>query len=198
MLPSFKEAFASGDWHCQPDFLAPARVAALRQECLMLERTGCFRPAGVGRQAVQDAAIRGDKIFWLEEGLGQTPEALRLLRNELDELRGAINAGTFLGLLDFEGHYASYPPGTGYARHVDRFRDDHRRVVSLVLYLNDRWQAEDGGELLLYANDDTAAAARIRPVGGTLVYFLSERVPHEVRPARRARLSLTGWFRRGG
>ena len=33
---------------------------------------------------------------------------------------------------------------------------------------------------------------------GTLVVFLSADVPHEVLPATRDRLSLTGWFRRRG
>jgi SM-20-related protein len=36
----------------------------------------------------------------------------------------------------------------------------------------------------------------VLPEGGTLVAFLSERFQHEVLPARRERLALTGWFRR--
>jgi len=38
----------------------------------------------------------------------------------------------------------------------------------------------------------------VPPEGGTLVCFMSERFWHEVLPARRLRLSLTGWFRRRG
>ena len=34
------------------------------------------------------------------------------------------------------------------------------------------------------------------PEGGTLVCFLSDRFHHEVLPARRERLSITGWFTR--
>jgi len=34
------------------------------------------------------------------------------------------------------------------------------------------------------------------PEAGTFVAFLAERFPHEVLPARRPRLALTGWFRR--
>ena len=36
------------------------------------------------------------------------------------------------------------------------------------------------------------------PQAGTLALFLSGEMPHEVLPATRERLSLTGWFRRRG
>ncbi|MBS0393650.1 MAG: 2OG-Fe(II) oxygenase, partial [Proteobacteria bacterium] len=67
------------------------------------------------------------------------------------------------------------------------------RVVSVVLYLNPGWQSGDGGELVLAADDGEHV---VEPRGGTLLAFLSERFEHEVRPARRERRSLTGWFRR--
>ena len=36
------------------------------------------------------------------------------------------------------------------------------------------------------------------PAAGTLVVFMSGDFPHEVLPASRERLSLTGWYRRRG
>jgi SM-20-related protein len=45
-------------------------------------------------------------------------------------LKGALS----LGIEEVEAHYACYAPGVDYARHVDRFRDDDARVISLVLY----------------------------------------------------------------
>ena len=98
------------------------------------------------------------------------------------------------GLAEYEGHYALYPPGASYARHRDRFRDDDTRVLSCVLYLNEGWRREDGGALRLYV--EGGRAIDVRPEGGTLVAFLSGRFDHEVLPARRPRLALTGWFRR--
>ena len=38
----------------------------------------------------------------------------------------------------------------------------------------------------------------VLPEAGTLVVFLSADLPHEVLPATRERLSLTGWLRRRG
>ncbi|MDQ6997923.1 MAG: 2OG-Fe(II) oxygenase [Mariprofundus sp.] len=36
---------------------------------------------------------------------------------------------------------------------------------------------------------------QVMPQAGRLVTFISEQFPHEVLPASRDRLSLTGWFR---
>jgi SM-20-related protein len=36
----------------------------------------------------------------------------------------------------------------------------------------------------------------VLPQGGRLVAFQSDRFEHEVLPARRERMSFTGWFRR--
>jgi SM-20-related protein len=65
----------------------------------------------------------------------------------------------------------------------------------VILYLNEDWRRDDGG-LLRFWPEENAEALDIVPVGGTLVTFLSDRFWHEVLPARRERLSLTGWFRR--
>src|SRR2546421_26403 len=75
-----------------------------------------------------------------------------------------------------------------------RFRDDDARMLSCVLYLNDAWTAADGGALRIYLSPTDVCD--VLPVGGTLVCFLSDRYEHEVLPATRERLAITGWFRR--
>jgi SM-20-related protein len=111
-------------------------------------------------------------------------------------LRLALNRELQLGLFEYECHFARYAPGAFYRKHVDRFSRDSRRRLSSILYLNPAWAAADGGALRLYM-ERTPESARvdIAPAGGTLVLFLSERFPHEVLPATRERLSLTGWFK---
>jgi SM-20-related protein len=47
--------------------------------------------------------------------------------------------------------------------------------------------------LRLHETDDRAVD--IEPVGGRLVCFLTPGRVHEVLPARRERLSISGWFR---
>lgn len=152
-----------------------------------------FQPAGIGRSARHqlDPSIRGDIIHWLEPD----NDATRAYLAWIDALRLELNRRLFLGLFDYECHYACYPPGAHYRRHVDAFKDESSRVVTTVLYLNPQWQPQDGGELLLYRPDGAVPIARIPPVYGTLVLFLSADFPHEVATARRTRHSVSGWFR---
>ena len=104
-----------------------------------------------------------------------------------------LNRELMLGLDELEAHFAMYAPGTRYAKHRDRFRDDDARVLSSVLYLNDDWQESDGGALRLYLPD---RHLDVYPSAGKLVLFLSADFEHEVLAATRDRLSIAGWFRR--
>jgi SM-20-related protein len=69
--------------------------------------------------------------------------------------------------------------------------------LTAIVYLNADWTAEDGGLLRFWPDLSGAGEAlEIVPAGGTLVTFLSDRYWHEVTPARRERLAVTGWFKR--
>jgi SM-20-related protein len=176
------------------DFLPPPVVASLAAEARRRDASGDFRAARIGRgkDRVERSDIRGDRTLWLDE---QAPAPAEIaLWHTLETLRVALNESAYLGLVAFEGHYALYPPGAFYRRHRDRFRDDDARVLSCVIYLNEAWTAADGGVLRLHVSDGDARD--ILPVGGTLVCFLADRYEHEVLPARRERLAITGWFRR--
>jgi SM-20-related protein len=176
------------------DFLPPSAIRALAECARRREADGAFHAAGVGRGAalLQQTGVRGDRILWLEE---RTPAPAEVVFwRAIEALRLALNGTLYLGLFDFEGHYAMYPPGTRYCRHRDRFRDDDARTLSCALYLNDDWSAADGGALRIHV--DAENSRDVLPAGGTFVCFLSERFEHEVLPAARERLSLTGWFRR--
>ena len=182
-----------------PDFLPAEGCAMLRIECLSLWHDGSFEQARVGHGAQQQRRddLRNDYIFWLDAANASPGVAHYFER--LESLRQAINRKLLLGLFEFEGHFAVYPPGHFYRAHVDQFADSRTRQISTVLYLNETWSQQDGGQLRLYRKDkDPASAVDIYPSGGTLVVFFSEQVWHEVLPAQRERLSLTGWFRTRG
>ena len=116
---------------------------------------------------------------------------------DLERLRLAINEVTRLGLFEFEGHFAVYPPGSYYRKHHDQFRDVGTREVSCVLYLNPHWDAAWGGALRLFLGEGGAEPhVDIVPSGGKLVTFLTREFYHEVCTTHRDRYSLTGWFRR--
>ncbi|UZD67496.1 2OG-Fe(II) oxygenase [Marinobacter sp. AN1] len=176
------------------DYLGRALLAELRQEVEILEKTAAMERAGVGRGSdfTRDRSVRRDRIAWLN---GQTP-AQQQLFGFLEQVRVGLNRRLFLGLQRFEAHYASYQPGDFYRRHVDSFRGRASRVVSLVLYLNEGWRPEDGGELQVFNRESPEEiCGRVQPDEGRVALFMSEEVPHEVLPAARTRHSIACWFR---
>ena len=194
-LDQLLDDLAEQGWAIATNALPVDLTLELAKECRERSSMGALQPAGVGRgsaHGVQEG-VRGDHIQWLEPG--QCAAGDRYLAM-LDDLRGQLNQALYLGLEDYEGHFALYPPGTFYQKHLDRFRDDDRRAVSAVFYLNSDWLPEQGGALRLYLAD--GRELDVLPEAGTLVLFLSADLPHEVLPATRERLSLTGWLRRRG
>lgn len=184
---------AARGWSLQSSFLSNDVTQELADECRRRYAEGELLPAGVGRgeeQAVREG-IRGDHIHWLEEGQAEVCDAYLAL---MDGLRQMLNRELFLGLEEFECHFALYPPGAFYQTHLDRFRDDDSRCVSAVLYLNPNWQPADGGELRMHFAD--GSSRDIPPQAGDLLIFMSGDFPHEVLVTRSDRMSLTGWFRR--
>jgi SM-20-related protein len=191
---SIADEVAAQGYAVIPDFLSVTEVTGLANDLRTLQQSGEMRGAGVGKDAEITNNVRGDFICWLEESFASPAQQVYLQR--LEKLRLALNQTLYLGLFEFEGHFASYPPGAFYRKHLDQFQHDSQRALSCILYLNDPWLEEDGGQLRMYLdeNDDTVYRD-IQPLGGTLVTFLSARYWHEVLPARRERLSITGWFR---
>lgn len=151
-----------------------------------------FKQAGTGRSTDYQVrkGIRGDAIRWLD---GKHP-ATRAYLDWVEMLRLSLNRHLFLGLFDYECHYAYYPRGAFYRKHTDAFKGEANRILSTVLYLNPIWEADDGGELLMYS-DREELLEKILPSYGKMVVFLSEVFPHEVLPVNKPRYSIAGWFR---
>jgi SM-20-related protein len=189
------------EWHAtlfaggiavQDGFLPLARIRELADCAERRRARGDFGAARVGadERLQRREAVRGDCTCWLVEPLFAEERALLA---DLELLRLGINRKGVLGLFDLELHYAWYPPGAGYTRHVDQLQGRDQRVVSLILYLNKAWRREAGGELRMF---DTDGFRDIEPIAGRLVCFLTAGREHAVLPTRDGRLSITGWFRR--
>jgi SM-20-related protein len=164
----------------------------VREEISRLQAAGCFQPAGIGKAQGRGLhpEIRRDGTCWFDPGsLSPLQAALWV---ELESLRAGLNRELFLGLWDLEGHYAVYGEGAFYRKHLDRFRDDSKRTVSVVCFFNEGWRREDGGCLVMDLPD---GRREILPEAGTAVFFLSDRIPHEVAETRRERASFAGWYR---
>lgn len=152
-----------------------------------------FHAARIGRGAEkrQLNALRGDVISWLEDDDSTDHAYLAWM----EELRLGLNASLFLGLFDYECHYAIYAAGAGYAKHSDVLNGKNSRILTTVLYLNEDWQASDGGELVLYGAGGENILATVSPTFGTMIIFLSASFPHQVLTAHSKRRSIAGWFR---
>ncbi|WP_111412620.1 2OG-Fe(II) oxygenase [Billgrantia lactosivorans] len=194
-LPQLVDALVEQGWYIGTAFLDAELCHELHRELTQMAEHEALAAAGVGRgdehQLRRD--IRGDAIHWLDrESLAQ-----RRYLEAMGELQRELNQALFLGLFEYEAHFAHYPPGAFYKKHLDSFRGRANRVVSTVGYLNPDWPADGGGEMAIFAADaPERELARVRPEAGNFACFLSERVPHEVLPTRLPRASIAGWFRR--
>lgn len=180
-------------WAVLEQFLSPEFVALLQQDLMAQDEQGRFHRAGIGReqQFVLRDDIRSDRICWLEGGTDTQTLFLQLL----EQLMTAVNRRLFLGMNHFEAMYAIYEPGQFYKKHLDSFRGQRNRIMTLVFYLNPNWQPEDGGEFVLYPEEGEQAIATVAPKAGTVAAFLSEEFPHEVLESNATRHSIAVWFR---
>jgi len=150
-----------------------------------------FNQAGIGRlNALHiNGDIRKDKTYWFDG----TSEAQLTYQALMETIRSTLNRHFFMGLFDYECHYAKYSAGDFYKKHVDAFKGRSNRLFTTVLYLNTPTQ---GGELVIYKPKSKDVEIIIKPQAGTLVLFESERFVHEVLPAVDERYSIAGWFRK--
>lgn len=193
-IPTIIEKIAHQGYAVVDQFISPKEIASLAQQAKSLHLTGGMHKAKTGVGDMKSSTLRGDFIHWIEASNASKAEMFYL--NTMAELQLAINQTFFLGLFELESHFAIYPPGTSYQKHLDQFIGKEERKVSCILYLNENWRSEDGGQLRMYLDKkDENHFIDISPQAGTLVVFLSSDFLHEVLPATRERISLTGWFR---
>jgi SM-20-related protein len=189
LFDSIATGLAEQEFAITDQFLSQTEVDAILALPHFQAGRGAFKKAGISKQVQVNEAIRGDYIQWIDKA--SAPEAASVYLHRLDELIRYLNRNLFLSLKDAEVHYTFYPPGTFYKRHLDQFKQDDHRKLSVICYLNNDWKAEHGGALRMYLPGRTRD---VLPEAGRLVCFRSDRIEHEVLPATRERLSLTGWL----
>jgi len=179
------------------NFFSSEEVLSLRKSLLVKYEENTFKKSAIGNQSNEKIldAVRGDFILWLDEALADGAEDAFF--DKVNDFVQYMNRTCFMGITEKEFHYAVYPPGTFYKRHLDTFQNDSRRKLSIVCYLNDEdWQPEYGGELAIYLNKEGGEdTVNIYPLQGRLVIFESQLLEHEVKPVHRERLSITGWLK---
>lgn len=174
------------------NFISPELYRNLGLRLRAQQEAHHFHNAGIGKQEGQtiDQKVRGDQICWLDKA-AKDPAELAFLA-VIDNFILYLNRTCYAGIQSAEFHFAIYPKGSFYLRHLDQFKADDARRYSMIFYLNDDWLTSNGGELILYL---PKLAITISPEGGKMVCFSSSQLEHQVNIAHRERLSITGWLK---
>ncbi len=174
-------------------FLPEELAGRTQQHIQDLHNDGHMKPAGIGNEQVQghDRKVRSDQIYWLEKKNKQQEELGFL--DHMEQFISYLNETCYTGINAYEFHYALYEKGSFYSRHKDQFRNNNQRKYSIVSYLNNDWLEADGGQLWVHQDGLTE---KILPTNRKAVFFESSEIEHEVTPALRPRMSITGWLKR--
>lgn len=180
-------------FYINDQFLEPEHFYSLRAAVKQMHSAGYFKPAKIGPTSskTHNRDIRRDEILWLDNQQGNI--AINSYFTALDKLRETLNQALFLGLVDYEAHFAVYQPESFYKKHVDQLSTTQERRISCVYYINEDWQPAFGGELKLYDHSDQLISS-ILPVGNRFVCFKSD-IAHEVCTTYQTRFSIAAWLK---
>lgn len=190
-LNAIADGLADKGYAIIDNFLSPEEVRAILQLDEFKDGLHHFKKAGIGQRDEKqiNEAIRGDFIKWIDRNTA--PVEVKVYLDKLSELIVFVRESLFISLKDYEVHMTVYPPGSYYKRHLDQFKKDDHRRLSAICYLNENWKQEEGGQLRIYSQNQEID---VLPEAGRLVCFRSDMLEHEVLPATRPRMSLTGWI----
>lgn len=193
VMDQLLDALVEKGWFEWPHAVNETLCQQLLTEAEYHDQQGQLQTAGVGRGEIHQLNhdIRRDKIRWLDG----SSDAQQTYLKQMADLQYQLNRTLFLGLFEYESHFAIYQAGDFYKKHLDSFRGRANRMVTTVLYLNPNWQADWGGELVVYNEDSSAQLATVTPEIGKMMIFMSEQIPHEVFVTQQPRVSIAGWFR---
>lgn len=195
LLDSVADSLALNSYAIIDNFLSDEEALDCLDVLQENKEEGNFKKAGIGTLGMHqiDKTIRGDEIKWLDNQ--NLSPASQVYMDQVGAMMRYFNRTLFLSLKDFECHFAHYPSGTFYKRHLDLLKLSDHRKLSFVFYLNPNWKEGDGGELLLYLQENgEEKTVTVNPILGRLVVFRSEILEHEVALAHKSRHSITGWM----
>jgi len=174
------------------DFLSESLSFNLRENLQTLYASHQLKSAGTGDNKLvsYDSLFRGDVIYWLDRKNNNIHENIFL--DLMDSFVKYLNDTCYTGISSYEFHYTLYEKGTSYKKHLDQFRNNDSRKYSMIMYLNNNWKEEDGGELCIHHAD---SLQNISPNNGKGVFFQSNQLEHEVLITNKQRMSVTGWLK---
>ena len=188
---SWIDELADNDYVVIDDFLALALLREVNRIFNRLIEQDELKKAGIGSIDYQIVSeVRGDFIHWIDQ---KETHELDFFFDQIKRISEQLNRYCFLGIKSHEFHFALYPKGSYYEKHLDQFQERNNRIISVVFYLNENWTDGNGGELKIYKDSGNII---ISPLSNRLVLFKSDIIEHEVLPTATSRKSITGWLLR--
>jgi SM-20-related protein len=174
------------------NFLSKSLSLHLKENLVTLCANKQLQAAGTGDTAnvKYDDLFRSDSIYWLDRKHNDIHE--NSFFDLMDSFVSFLNASCYTGITGYEFHYALYEEGSFYKKHLDQFRGNDSRKYSMIMYLNENWKQNDGGELCIHHED---RIENITPLSGKIVFFKSSELEHEVLISHKPRMSITGWLK---
>jgi SM-20-related protein len=174
------------------NFLSKSLASHLKANLTNLYAGEQLLSAGTGndKTTVHNKLVRSDKIYWLDRSHHDSHE--NDFFDLMDTFISHLNSTCYTGITGYEFHYTMYETGSFYTRHIDQFKNNGSRQYSMIMYLNEDWKENDGGELCIHHSDHVQ---NISPVNGKSVFFKSSELEHEVLLTNKPRMSITGWLK---
>ena len=174
------------------DFLSESLSLHLKENLITLYREKLLRIAGIGEtiNSKQDTLFRSDIIYWLDRKHNDVYE--NIFFDLMDSFVHFLNETCYTAITSYEFHYTLYEKGSFYKKHIDQFRNNDSRQYSMIMYLNNDWKENDGGELRIHHEN---RIENISPLNGKSVFFKSSELEHEVLISNKPRMSITGWLK---
>lgn len=179
-------------FHVEENFLPNEIFCLLVQLVKKNHAHGLLRLAKIGPQfsTQKNQNIRNDEIMWLDE---EDNLPVQHFIHQIKLIINLVNQNLYLGIREFETHFAHYQPGSFYKKHRDQFAEKTNRKLSFVYYLNNNWNEHDGGCLQIYNNNEEILT-KVLPLPNRFICFESHLL-HEVLMTQKSRYSIAGWLK---
>ncbi|MGM0745259.1 2OG-Fe(II) oxygenase [Rhodohalobacter sp.] len=186
------DKLAEDDFVVIDDFLSDEQFRLIMNFFKKAEKNNHLKKAGIGPSGEFQikSSVRGDFIYWLDE---KRDTELSIFFEIVDDLIANLKRICYLSLSGSKFHIAKYPKGSHYDRHLDQFNERSNRQITVLIYLNENWKKGDGGELVIYKDNEEIL---VEPIAKRLLLFKSDVIEHEVLKTNVTRYSLTGWLLR--
>ena len=170
-------------------------ISTLRYQSISLRKEGRYVPS-FSEKLVDGTIQRFDKdgVYACEPDGGDyytAPDLISYIATLLQTLPPALNGESLteeyaLSNAAFNAKLAVTCDGARYPCHIDNpvgnGLEDVRKLTA-ILYLNPGWKEGDGGEIRLFVKKEAGVKiVDLSPVGGRMLLFWSDEIPHEVLP----------------